>query len=413
VTKPGPLNRERANWLAGVKRVARRPEEPVPGSLPAVEPPPPSASVPAIVDVDPDEMAKLGNAQSNNAGSPVTPPVTSKLPNSPFKWGFFGGVGVLLAYVLYQSLDTLRGTLIVLAVSALLAIGLDPAVSLLIRRGIRRGFAVLVVMLGLLAFVGGVLFAVIPPIVTEVGQLFSDLPARLEELVQNPTIRTLDERFGIIDRIKQSLQNTDPDTVVTAGFTVAGVIVDLLIVIILTLYFLAGFPRIKRAAFKLAPASNRVRVTELGEKILRQMGSYLGGATLIALLAGVVAGTFAALADIKYPWAIGLGAALLDFIPVVGPIVVGIGMLLLGFGTSPITGVVAGAFYLIYHLFEAYWLYPKVMHRTLSISTAAVVVAIVVGGALLGVTGALMAVPVAAAIQLIIREVVYPMQDEA
>jgi predicted PurR-regulated permease PerM len=407
-------------WLSGVKRVARLPEttppaqpvpdpEPVPGSLPAVAPAEPD--VPVLSEVGDVDQVKLANSRSNNATPEVAP--TSRVTHSPFKWGFFGGIGVLLAFVLYQSLDTLRGTLVVLAIAALLAIGLDPAVGILIRRGIRRGFAVLIVMLVLLAFITGAMFAVIPPIVEQVAQFVTDLPRRLESLVQNGTIRTLDERFGLIDRLKQTLSSTDPNAVVSAGFTVAGVIIDLVIVIILTLYFLAGFPKIKRAAYKLAPATKRLRVAELGEKILRQMGSYLGGATLIALLAGVVAGVFAAIADIPYPFAIALGAALLDFIPVVGPIVVGICMLLLGFTVSPVKGLVAGLFYLVYHLIEAYYLYPKVMQRSMAISTASVVVAVVIGGALLGVTGALMAVPITAAIQLIVREVVYPMQDEA
>ena len=95
----------------------------------------------------------------------------------------------------------------------------------------------------------------------------------------------------------------------------------------------------------------------------------------------------------------------------VGPIVIGISMMLLGFTVSVAVGIVAAGVYLVQHLFEAYWLYPKVMNRAMSISTGSVVVAIIIGGALLGVTGALMAVPVAAAIQLIIREVVFPMQD--
>jgi predicted PurR-regulated permease PerM len=200
--------------------------------------------------------------------------------------------------------------------------------------------------------------------------------------------------------------------VVDASLSVAGVIFDLFIVLILTLYFLAGFPRMKRVAYRLAPASKRQRVAELGDVILAQMGSYLAGATLIAIQAGLVAGVFATIVGIPYPWAIALGAALLDFVPVIGPIVVGVSMMLLGFTVSVPVGIGAGIFYVLQHLFEVYWLYPKVMNRTMSISAAAVVVAILIGGALLGVTGALMAVPVAAAIQIIIREVIYPMQEE-
>ena len=179
----------------------------------------------------------------------------------------------------------------------------------------------------------------------------------------------------------------------------------------LTLFFLAGFPKIKSAAYRLVPATRRTRVTDLGDKILKQMGGYLFGATLVSLQAGFVAGVFATIVGLPYPWAIALGASLLDFIPVIGPIIVGVSMTLLGFTQSLAIGIIAGAFYLAQHLFEAYWLYPRVMRRQVDISTGAVVVALLVGGALLGVTGAMLAVPVAAAVQLIVREVVMPRQE--
>ena len=154
-----------------------------------------------------------------------------------------------------------------------------------------------------------------------------------------------------------------------------------------------------------------MRVSDLGDKILKQMGGYLVGATLVALQAGLVAGVFAAIAGLPYPFAIALGAALLDFVPVVGPIIVGVSIALIGFTQSLTIGIVAGGFYICQHLFEAYWLYPRVMRRQVDISTGAVVFAILIGGALLGVTGGLLAVPVAAAVQLIVREVVLPRQE--
>jgi predicted PurR-regulated permease PerM len=410
------------NWLTtGPMRgfgAARSTGKPVPGTLPAVSPVTAGAAEAPLdppVEPAPVDQVKLANSHSRNA-SPEAVLASGARPLSPFRWGFLGGLGVLLAYVTYQSLDSLRGTLITIAVAALLAIGLDPAVGFLIRRGLRRGLSVLVVMLVLLLFIAAAVYAVLPPIINEVAAFVTSVPELLAGLQQNETIRDLDEKFGVIQQIQNSsfLQNLAAgagNTVLTASVTVAGLIVDLLIVLVLTLYFLAGFPKIRRAAFRLAPASRRERVTELGEVILGQMGGYLGGATLIAIQAGIFAGIFASFVGLPYPWAIALGAALLDFIPVVGPIIIGVSMMLLGFTVSIVVGVVAAAVYLVQHLFEAYWLYPKVMNRAMSIGTGTVVVAIVIGGALLGVTGALMAVPVAAAIQLIIREVVYPMQD--
>ncbi len=370
----------------------------------------------AVADAATVEQVKLANAQSNNA---IQTAVTANRSGhfSPFKFGFFGGLGVLLAYVTFLSLDTLRSTLIVIGIAGLLAIGLEPAVALLGRRGMRRGMAVAAVMLSLLAVLGGAIYAIIPPIINEVSSFIVSIPSLIANLQQNEAVKNLDAKFGLLKQLENSnfLKDLAPgaaDGIVSAGVTVAGVFFDIFVILILTLYFLSGFPGIKKAAYKLAPQSKRPRVTELGDVILKQMGGYLGGATLIALQAGLVAGIFASIVGMPYPWAIALGAAVLDFIPVVGPIVVGISMMLIGFTQSLTIGIIAAIFYLCQHLFEAYWLYPRVMKRAVNISTGAVVVAIVLGGALLGVTGALMAVPIAAAVQLIVREVVFPLQDE-
>jgi predicted PurR-regulated permease PerM len=383
------------------------------------------------------ERVALEAAAGRGAATPAAPGEVSEPPGSPagpptgeadgpapasvperwsglaaFRMGLFGGLGLVIIYMLYLSLDTIRSTLIVIAISALIAVGLDPLVSLLVRRGLKRPLAVAIAYLGLLAFVFGAFYAIIPPVATEVTAFITTLPKRLEALQHNATIKSLDDKFGLIAKVQDYVTGIAPDAA-SGVFTAAGIAVDLLVVLILTLYFLSGLPRITAAAYRLVPASRRTRVRDIGDKIIKQMGGYLGGATLIALQAGLVAGVFAWIAGLPYPWAIALAATLLDFVPVVGPIIIGVSMALLGFSQSLIVGIVAGAFYLCQHLFEAYWLYPRVMRRTVHISSAAVIVAILIGAALLGVTGAILAVPVAAAVQLIVREVVVPRQERA
>lgn len=337
---------------------------------------------------------------------------------SAFHMGFFGGFGVLIAYVSYLVLDTIRDTLILIAIAMLLAIGLDPLVNLITKRGMRRGSGVAIVFIGLLVVIGAAIYAIIPPIVNEVGSFAASVPDLVNNLQNNESIRDLDTRFGILNAIQnsnivQTLGSGAATGLLTATATVAAIFVDLLIILVLTLYLLSGFPKIKAAAYRLVPASRRSRVTDLGDRVLKQMGGYLSGATIIAIQAGLVAGIFAAVIGLPYPWAIGLAAAVLDFIPVVGPIIVGVGMTLIGFTQGVAIGIIAGVFYLAQHMFEAYWLYPRVMRRTVDISTGAVVVAILIGAALLGVTGAILAVPVAAAIMLIVREVIMPMQERS
>jgi len=337
---------------------------------------------------------------------------------SPFQWGFLGGLGVLIAYITFLVLDSIRDTLVMIAIATLLAIGLDPLVSMMTRRGLGRGAGVAVVFLGLLLVIAAAVYAIIPPIVNEVGSFIGSVPTLITNLQTNETVRDLDQRFGLLDALRnsnivQSVGSGAAGGILSAGFTVAAVFAELFIVLVLTLYFLAGFARIKAAAYRLVPASRRARVIDLSDRILKQMGGYLSGATIIAIQAGLVAGIFSAVIGLPYPWAIGLGAAVLDFIPVVGPIIVGISITLIGFTQGVAIGIISGTFYLCQHLFEAYWLYPRVMRRTVNISTGGVVVAILIGAALLGVTGAILAVPVAAAIMLIVREVIMPMQERS
>jgi len=362
--------------------------------------------------------ASLASAEAAKAAATGQAEAQESHRRSAFHMGFFGGFGVLIAYVSYLVLDTIRDTLILIAIAMLLAIGLDPLVNMITKRGMRRGSGVALVFLGLLVVIGAAIYAIIPPIVNEVGSFAASIPDLVNNLQNNESIRDLDTRFGILNAIRnsnivQTLGSGAATGLLTATATVAAIFVDLLIILVLTLYLLSGFPKIKAAAYRLVPASRRMRVTDLGDRVLKQMGGYLSGATIIAIQAGLVAGVFAAIVGLPYPWAIGLAAAVLDFIPVVGPIMVGVGMTLIGFTQGLAIGIIAGVFYLAQHMFEAYWLYPRVMRRTVDISTGAVVVAILIGAALLGVTGAILAVPVAAAIMLIVREVVMPMQERS
>lgn len=377
-----------------------------------------AARVTAVRD---QRVAELRAAQDAPAIDPLLPDTADdpdRLSWRPFRTGFIGAIGVILAYISYLAVQSIRDTLIIIAIAAVIAIGLEPAVQMLIRRGFGRAWSVTVVFLALLAVIAGAIYAIIPPIINELVQFAQSIPQLIENLQNNPTIKEFDARFGVIEQIQnsdalQTIGGGAAGGLLTAGVAAAGIVFDLLVILILALFFLAGLPRIKDGAYRLAPASRRTRVRELGDKILKQMGGYLSGAAVVAAQAGIVAGVFSAIVGLPYPWAIALGAAILDFVPVIGPVIIGVSMTLLGFTQSLLIGIIAGLFYLCQHMFEAYWLYPVVMRRQVDISTATVVVAIIIGGALLGVTGALLAVPVAAAVQLIIREVVVPMQDRS
>ena len=156
---------------------------------------------------------------------------------------------------------------------------------------------------------GGALYAIVPPVVGEVASFVTTIPNLIGNLQANPTVKNLDVKFHLLGALQsssfvQSISSGAAGGIVSVGLTVAGIAADALVILVLTLFFLAGYPQVKAAAYRLAPASSRPRLRELGDRILKQMGGYLAGATIVAAQAGLVAGLFAAVVGLPFPWAL-------------------------------------------------------------------------------------------------------------
>jgi predicted PurR-regulated permease PerM len=168
----------------------------------------------------------------------------------------------------------------------------------------------------------------------------------------------------------------------------------------------------KHAAYQLAPASRRERVSLLGDRILRNIGGYVSGAFVVALCAGLSTMVFLIVVGLgSYAVALALVVALLDVIPMIGATIGAAIVCMIGFATDPTTGLICVAFYVAYQQLENFLIYPRVMSRSVEIPGAVTVIAALIGGTLLGVVGALLAIPTAASILLLVREVFLPRQD--
>lgn len=199
---------------------------------------------------------------------------------------------------------------------------------------------------------------------------------------------------------------------VFVGFA-AAIVPPVLSVLILTLYFLSALPSIKRQAYRLAPRSRRTRVQLLGGEILRRIGGYIAGALTVATCAGISSIVFLQAIDLQYALALALLVALFDLIPMIGATHGAAVVTLVALVDSVPKALACVAFYVAYQQFENYFICPRVMKRSVDVPPALSVVAALIGGALLGVVGALLAIPTAAAVLLIVREVLIPRQDEA
>jgi predicted PurR-regulated permease PerM len=241
---------------------------------------------------------------------------------SPFRIGFSGAVGVGLAYLLYEAVVSARGVLVLVVVAAFLAIGLNPTVTRLQRTGMRRGAAVGIVFLAVIAFFALIGYAVVPPVVTQVANFVDALPNYVRDLQNNPTVNDLDQRFQLVDRLNQyvsaDLGGQVAGNVVGIGQRIAGIVFKGLTVLILTLYFLSSFNAIKDTAYRLVPRSRRARVSLIGDEILGRVGGYVAGAFIIALIAGTASLVWVSAWGIQYPLALALIVTVTDVIPLIG-----------------------------------------------------------------------------------------------
>ncbi|HSV65223.1 MAG TPA: AI-2E family transporter [Mycobacteriales bacterium] len=337
---------------------------------------------------------------------------------SPFRVGFAAALGAGLVYLLYQVMIGAQNALILILVAAFLSVGLNPTVARLERLGLRRGLAVTAVFLAFVVFLTVVGYAVVPPVVEQVTHFVQAVPGYVTDLEQNPTIRNLDARYHFIDNVQSfvstqgaRLGQTAASNIAGAAKALAGLFFDTLTVLILTLYFLSSFNSIKQTAYRSVPRSRRARVALLGDEILSRVGGYVAGAFVIALIAGTSSLIWLSVLGVPYPLALALIVTITDVIPLVGATIGALLVTAVSFFVSIPVGVATFIFFMVYQQLENYVIYPRVMKRSVDVNPAAAIVAVLVGGALLGMVGALLAVPVTAALQLIFHEVVMPRQD--
>lgn len=342
---------------------------------------------------------------------------SSLLSHAPFNIGFFGALGALVALFLSQQVLRLSGILVLLVLAMFLAIGLNPAVEAFMRRGLRRGWALLIVLVAVIGTLALFVVAVAPVISDQIAAITRNAPEWLDQLQSNQRVQELDERFDIIAKARDYVTDSNFSASVFGGalgvgLRVLSALTNTFIVLVLTIYFLASLPSIKAAMYALAPASRRPRVSALGDRIIRSTGSYVAGAFLVAVCAGISTLVFSFIVGLAdYAFALAFVVGLLSLIPVVGAFVSAVIMTLLALTVSPTVALIALAYYIAYQQLESYVIYPRIMKRSVDIPGAVTVVAALVGGSLMGVIGALLAVPVAAALLMLHREVFLRRQD--
>jgi predicted PurR-regulated permease PerM len=334
---------------------------------------------------------------------------------SPFFVGMAAAAGVAVTYGLAELVIRARSVLVLIGLALFIAAGLDPAVAWLTRRRLPRWAAVIVILLAVAGVVAGFAAAAIPPLTAQVTALVHQLPHYMTSLRDhNSELGRLNARYHVEQRLTRLLSTKG--TALVGGVLGAGELVlsaasSMVVVTVLVVYFLAAMPHIKLFLYRLAPQSRRARVILIGDEIFVKVGGYMLGNFLTSLIAGVGTWAWLEIFNIPYPLLLGLLVALLDLIPVIGSTIGGAIVSLVALTVSLPVAIATLAFYIGYRLAEDYLIVPRIMGRTVEVPAVVTVVAVLLGGALMGLVGALVAIPAAAALRLLLQEVTFRRLD--
>lgn len=339
----------------------------------------------------------------------------------PAALGFLVTLGVLGALVVGFAIGSISLILVYIVLGMFLALGLDPIVRLLERHHVKRGLGIAIVFCGFALVMILFFVFVLPHIVSQVVQLIRAIPVAVEQIPHSDWFAQLDgdTQAAVLVALEQVAHwISAPSTWATLGTGVlhAGVgfvaaISASFIVIALTLYFLAALTSAKKALYALAPARNRPRLENLTERITGSVGSALIGSVILSSINAAVVFVLHIVIRLPYPALMAAIAFVVTLIPLFGSVIFLVFGTFIALFSSPTQALIFLIGYLIYIQVESYVVSPRVMNKAIEIPAALVLIGALAGGALMGVIGVLVALPVMASILLIIREVVVPRQD--
>lgn len=346
-----------------------------------------------------------------------------------FRFGLLGGLGVLTALVIGGAITTLATVITYVGFALFLALGLNPLVARLEGWKLPRPAAVAVVVAGVFALIAGFVGAVIPVIVEQTTRLYSSVLAVLESfdsfgaalasLQKLVPIEILDVNatfLSIVEFIGNPANLAGiGGGVLSVGAGFANAVFGGIMVVMMTVYLIVSLPSITRQVTRLVPASKRERFDHVAQQIIAAVGQYVAGQFTQGLVNGLLSFIVLSIMGAHYPALFAFVAFMFSLVPLVGTLTGSILIVLTQFVVDPTqTGIVIamGIYYLVYMQIEAYVIGPYIMKRAVRVPALVVIIAALAGGALLGVLGALVAIPVAASLLIVTRQVVIPHQDE-
>jgi predicted PurR-regulated permease PerM len=345
-----------------------------------------------------------------------------------FRIGLLGGLGVLTALLIGGAFVTLASVITYVGFALFLALGLDPIVQFLESKNVPRWLAIVIVISGVIGIVVGFILAVIPVVVEQTTTLYNavlefltsydslgDLVAAVQQVVPIETLNVQSAVDSLIAFMSDpaNLANIGGG-VLSVGFTFANAALGVFLTTMLTIYLVVSLPRIKSSVYSLVPATRREKFHDLSEQVTRAVGQYVIGQGSQGLTNGILSFIVLSILGAHYPALFALIALMFSLIPLVGTITGSIIIVvtqLLVDPTNPYLALWMAIYYLVYLQIEAYVIGPMIMNRAVQVPGVVVIVAALAGGSLMGVLGAIVAIPLAASVLIIVREVIVPAQN--
>ena len=317
---------------------------------------------------------------------------------------------VVAAFVVLRVLWATRDVLIWVAIAALIAMALNPAVDALQTRGVRRGVAVAIVIAGTALAIVGVAALFVPTLVREVNDFAQALPGYIDDLTKGRgRLGFLERDYQIVEKVREAINKSGvsgalglSNTAVSVTKSILNAIIAGLSIMFLTLFMLLEGPAWMERIYSLLPEESQPRWRKVGHDIYHTVSGYVTGNLAISFVAGVTSTVVMIVLGVPFAVALGLLVAVLDLIPLAGATIAAIIVSTVGFIHSITAGVVLIVFFLVYQQFENQVLQPLVYGRTVQLSPLIVLIAVLMGAKLAGVVGALGAIPVAGAIQVVV-----------
>jgi predicted PurR-regulated permease PerM len=316
----------------------------------------------------------------------------------------FGGIVTL--WVLYL----IRGVLLAVYVSTLLAIGFSPMVRWLERRhfvggktGLPRWAAILILYVGILVTLSVVVALVLPPLLSQASDLWRQLPHYVTQL------KALLNRYGLRSGWPDLLQELPSPSLAVAGVlgalqSVIGAIGTFVTILLLPYYMLVESDSLEAGLLRLVPPGQRPAVARVSRDVAVKVGAWVGGQLVLCLTIGVTASIGLWILGVPFFYVLGLVAGIGEFVPIVGPLVAAVPAVLVGWTVSFHTALFVAAYFSIQQFIEGSVLVPRIMERQVGVRAVTIVLALLIGTDLFGVIGALLAVPTAAIVQVLLQE---------